>query len=599
MKGKIYLGLFALPFFAIGVWMLWSVSTMAKDSWQTRSWVATSAILLSAGYETQSGDESDTYEAYATYRYTFAGQSYTGDRVQLVGGADNIGNHQRDLGNRLAAASRSGATVTVYVNPIAPGQAIIDRSFRWGLLGFKLIFLLLFGGIGFGLLIFAFRTPRDVDADLPKYRQSPWLLNPDWQSSEIRSSSRYAMWGAWGFAAFWNLVSAPLPFIVHEELTQNRNYLALIGLLFPVIGAGLAVWAWRRTREWQGFGATPVTLDPFPGSIGGHVGGRIETAIPYDSRQRFRILLSANHRYYTGSGDDRRQHENSVWQDEIVAHTESSGRGTRIMFRFAIPDDLPESDPRPSGDNHHLWRLSVQSQLPGTDLDREFEIPVFRTATESQHIGAREAGAAPTIQDEVYGEAVRGRVRITSNGMSKLLLYPMGQALVSNGAAILIGGTFAAAGWFIAVHEGARVFGGLFGTVGALVFVAAIYMLFKSLEITVRNNEIISVRRWLGIPLSRKSILRSDFARFAEGSNMQTQSGNRHVRHYKLSAIDRAGKRIVVGENFRGEGELRAAKRFLAQELGLPNVASTTSKPDVSRFELDKALFQQRREPQA
>lgn len=300
MKGKISLGLFALPFLAIGIWMLWSVCSMAWSSWQTRDWVATPATVASAGYRTHAGDDSDTYEAYASYRYTYGGQNYTGDRVQLAKGSDNIGDHQQDFGKRLAAAARSGATVTAWVNPVAPEQAVIDRTLRWGLLGFKLIFLLLFGGVGLGLLIFALRASRDVDPDLPEYQRAPWLLNPDWQSARIRSSSRFAMWGAWAFAAFWNLVSAPVPFIVHEEITKSSNYLALVALLFPIIGTGLAVWAWRRTREWRRFGATPVVLDPFPGSIGGHVGGYIDTQIPFDSQQRFRILLSANHQYYTG-----------------------------------------------------------------------------------------------------------------------------------------------------------------------------------------------------------------------------------------------------------------------------------------------------------
>jgi hypothetical protein len=43
---------------------------------------------------------------------------------------------------------------------------------------------------------------------------------------------------------------------------------ALIRLLFPLVGIWLIACAIRRTREWRRFGAAPVTLDPVPGSIG-------------------------------------------------------------------------------------------------------------------------------------------------------------------------------------------------------------------------------------------------------------------------------------------------------------------------------------------
>jgi len=39
MKSKIVVTLFALPFFAVGVWMLWSVSSSVHDAWRMQEWV--------------------------------------------------------------------------------------------------------------------------------------------------------------------------------------------------------------------------------------------------------------------------------------------------------------------------------------------------------------------------------------------------------------------------------------------------------------------------------------------------------------------------------------------------------------------------------
>ncbi len=74
MKGKIILLLFALPFFGVGVWMTYSISGNLSNAWQMKQWQSVEATLTRAGYETHSGDDSDTYEAYAEYRYSFGGQ---------------------------------------------------------------------------------------------------------------------------------------------------------------------------------------------------------------------------------------------------------------------------------------------------------------------------------------------------------------------------------------------------------------------------------------------------------------------------------------------------------------------------------------------
>ena len=55
------------------------------------------------------------------------------------------------------------------------------------------------------------------------------------------------MWAAWGFALFWNAISGITPFIAYREIVENDNYLALVALVFPLVGIGLLVWAIRRT----------------------------------------------------------------------------------------------------------------------------------------------------------------------------------------------------------------------------------------------------------------------------------------------------------------------------------------------------------------
>ena len=597
MKGRLTLGIFALPFLCVGIWMLWSISSVCLDAWQMRGWQPVSAQLSDAGYESHAGDDSTTYEAYASYTYKFGGRVYSGNRVSLSHGADNIGDYQTDTGNHLRTAMTRNLPITVFVNPAAPHESIIDPQVRWGLIGFKSIFLLVFGGFGLGMLIFAFRRRAAKDSDAPEFQSAPWLQNSDWQGTAIRSNSKLTMWGAWGFAVFWNLISAPLPFVLYDEVAEKQNYVALIGMLFPVIGIGLLIWALRRTLEWRRFGVTPLALDPFPGSIGGHVGGSIDTNLPYDSSQRFILTLSSLQSYVTGTGKNRRRSERALWQDQVVAHTESGPTGMRLVFRFDVPEGLKESEAQPDKDDYYLWRLNLDASLPGADLNRDFEIPVYATAASSTSISDARSGAADTLHNKVFDDAVRKLARIRNDGLGKTLLFPMGQHFLSNSAAILVGGAFTATGAYIFLHEKERLFGGIFGGIGCLVLIGALYMMFKSLKVIQRGDEIISIRRWLGIPLKRRTLRRSQFVRFKKSSNMQTSNGSQHVRFYKISGVDQRGESVVLGEGYRGELEAKAGMRFLAQELGLREQSSgieADGNEERSRFELNKEMFVRR-----
>ena len=569
MKGRLFMTLFALPFFGGGVFMLYLIGADFVDAYRVSSWVATPATLEAAGYETHRGGDSDTYEVFATYRYEFEFQTYVGHRVGLSSGSDNVGRYHEALGRELRARMNRGEPVTVYVNPADPGEAILDRTIRWGLFGLRAIFVIVFGGVGAGLLFATWRAPRPKDRADPRYTDAPWRLNHDWQTAEIHSGSRASMWGAWIFAGLVSAMSAPTPFLAFQEISEKENYLALVALLFPILSIGFVVWAIRRTLEWRRFGRTPVVLDPFPGSIGGHVGGTIDLPVPYSSTAVFRVMLTSIRSYMSGSGKNRSRREKALWQDELVAHTESTSAGTRVTFRFDVPDGLEESDADPESDSYHLWRLSLEAKLPGADLDRDFEIPVYRTGETSRRISDRQVSASRAVSDAASEDAVREVVRISNHGMGKKLVYPMGRNLLSNMAGFTVGATFAFAGWWIAIKEGETLFGTVFGGAGAIVAVLAFYMMFKSLEVTRDGNTIRSVRRLLGIPIRRREMNVNAVYRLEKDSGLQTRAGGKHTMVYRITAIDRDANELLLGEGFRGESGASAAETLLMRELGI------------------------------
>jgi len=562
--------IFALPFFGTGVWMSWSVGSTFTDAVQMRNWVQVEAQLLAGGYESHSGDDSTTYEAHGQYTYIVDGQKYGGNRVSIAGGADNIGDYQQNMGRRLSNASSRGETFSVFVNPENPAESIIDRSVRWGMVGFKSIFLFVFGGVGLGLLILVWRAPKEKDKSDPRYTASPWLMNDDWQTDTIRSSSKASMYGVWAFAAFWNLISAPLPFVMYDEVVNKKNTIALVGLLFTAVGIWLIFWAIQRTLEWKRFGPTPVTLDPFPGSIGGHVGGTIDVGVPFNATNEFKLTLTNLHSYTSGSGKNRSQKEKAVWQDAILAHAEPGGRGTRLTFRFDVPGGLDASD-TDQDDNYYLWRVDLSSELDGTDMDRSYDIPVYATAMQSRHLSRLAVEKSRQKQDTSADKLVLKTVRLTQTANGRSLLYPIGRSIGSSLGAFMVGAAFAAVGWWLISEEGRTIFGAVFGGVGALVAISAAYMMTNSLEVSRDSNGIKTTRRILGIPVKRSYMHSNEFEKFTKSSKYQSQGGGKHVMYYAVYAVDNQGDKVTVGEGFKGESQAKAAIRLIGRELGIRN----------------------------
>lgn len=87
IKSKLLLMLFALPFAGVGLGFLFLSILPSLNEWQAmKSWPAVDAYLLAASLDINRGDDSDTYEALAHYRYDFNGTTYENDRVGIMGG---------------------------------------------------------------------------------------------------------------------------------------------------------------------------------------------------------------------------------------------------------------------------------------------------------------------------------------------------------------------------------------------------------------------------------------------------------------------------------------------------------------------------------
>ncbi len=560
--------LFALPFFGVGVWATYSIISTFIEAGAMQSWVPVQARVISGGVDENTDSEgSTTYKAHAEYKYSYNGQDYTATRVAIDTTADNIGHAHEERGQALAAAANEGRSIEVYVDPEMPYSAVIYRDVRWGMVAFKGLFAVLFGGAGLGMMIAAVYKKRHNDpATTASYSDAPWLANPDWQTNEIKSGSKGKMYFTWIFAGIWNLVSAPIPFVLYQEVVEKQNYAALIALLFPVVGIGLLVWAVRTTLEWKRFGASPVALDPFPAAIGGQAGGTIELPVPFDSNNAFRITLAAVHSFESGSGKNRSRRENSGWDQSVIGYAEPGLYGTRVQFRFDIPAGLPPSDADKGDDAYDLWRLGIRAELPGIDINRDYEIPAY-PGTAKSHIPDRAAQASAVATKVMVDQDLRSRIVMQGDHM----FYPMGRNLFSCLMGILFGAVFASVGAFLLVREDAWFGDAIFGGIGLLLFIGCIYAVANSL--TVKRDSMGSgvetVRCLFGVPVKTRYAALDDILTLQRDSTSSSQKDGRYVKFYRVFAKLKSGGDITLGESFEGEAEADAAIAFIREKLGL------------------------------
>ena len=561
------LALFALPFAGVGIGtLLRAVLPTLYDWTRMQSWQPVDATLVSAQLHTSRSKNSSTYRVTASYRFQVAGQEVVGHRVAINGGADNLGDFQQQLGERLVSAQRNGQTVRAWVNPADLSESVIDRSLRWGLLGFWMVFVLLFGGVGVGLLAYAWHVRKTAMQAPSEAGATPWLTRPQWANNRIRSHKRLEVWVAWGFATVWNLLALPAGIAGGPRMLRTENYLALGAMaLFALVGVGLLVWAARATLDARRYGEVFLQLDPFPGSIGGHFGATMPLKMPYQPGQHFDVTLSCVLHYQSRSagksGSESR--ESVVWQTDGVAQVAPHADGLVLSFRFNVPSGLPQTEE--VGREYHAWRVHVESADPALPFARTFDVPVYATKETSDRLAA-DAAQHPELQkkrdaqvDEVSDlTPIPGGVR---------LYLPYGRLWRQNLVWLTMGGAFLGFGVLAGRLGAPALFPVVFGGVGGAMLVWGFYALCNSLSVQLDRDGLQTERRLLGLMLAWQRVPAQDIARLAVKESYSSQTGTHHVTFFRLQAELKNGKKVAIADSLRG--------REAADQL-LESIASAT-----------------------
>jgi len=367
--GAVFSIVFGSVFLAVGVGVGYFSLRPLAEVRAMKTWRETPAKVVSCELSVSHGSKGGTsYQAKATYRYRVDGTDYTGTRVSLHGGHDNVGGFQRRTYEMLNRCRAAGRPTTCWVDPLAPSKSILIRRPRFELLLFMQAFVLLFGGAGVWIVSAGaaalFRPGVSAGSEAVGQGQ---IRMRGAASHRIAGAVALAVNGYAGWF-LWIAYGVSLP----EPLPPWLWLLALAGVV-PAIVAGYLIGRYRK------YGISVFEMSPMPGTVGGTVGGTIRIPAKVDAPDGFEVTLQCVHQYTTRSGKNSSTHRDVLWEDaQHVAEAYAFGEESMMPVRFTVPDGQPATTAA-VGSNGYYWQLKASAVTPGIDYKAVFEVPMRRS----------------------------------------------------------------------------------------------------------------------------------------------------------------------------------------------------------------------------
>ena len=541
--------LFALPFAGVGVFMTTLLVVKFLQYREVQSWEVVPATILSASLETHRDDDGNTYRAVASYEYVFGGTTYRGDRVSLHGGADNVGKFQRRAAEELQDHQRSKKPFPCRVDPDSPEDSILYADVRLGMMALYAGIGLVFGTVGFGMLMAGYLGGRMEKAEKARRLaapDSPWEWGEGWKEGRIKSSGKGRMWVMLILSSVWCGVSFPLVILLWEKIVTNENRWTLLLLLLPMFGAFLALSALRLFMRHRKFGVSTFEMAAVPGVVGGKLAGAILTNRHLDAEDGFVVRLMCEETVTKRRGGESTTSTSVIWEDERVLTgelLEGDRSRSAVPVLFGIPYDAAETS---QSGRKIRWRLRLDAAVPGVDYSAEFEVPVFRTDESAEDFVLDESPIAHLgLPDSLEERLRRTGAKVKELGGDGLeIAFPMcmnrgALAGLSSFTAVWIGMTvlFAKLGAPI-------IFPIVFGAFGALMVLGILGMIFSNKRLELRSTELVSSGGLFG---KRKSFPYSGLAKVEKHCGMQ--AGTRS--YYSIRVEDNQGRSASVTPDLR------------------------------------------------
>jgi len=543
--------IFGAIFFCAGLVAFYFMSARGLVSYiETASWQTTQGQLHKLELKHHQG-ETTTYSVQGKYSYYVDRQVYTGSRISIYGGSDNIGDYWQDLYNKLSR-SRNSQELQVFYNPSKPSESVLDRHLRWSTLAFGSIFVLIFGGVGLGVMVASVEVERKPGAAISSNEKNKyWLL--------IYIGFVVLVMGL--FISYYGLSS---------ELRRG-NYVALLMLLAPLGGFVALFFGFKSRNNYKYFGKTRLKLDPIQPQVGGQLGAHVSMlksrSLEFSQSGLMATLRCLKKRR---SGDDVKT--STEWKQRRPAMFEPGLKESQASFVFDLPMSAEPSCEMINGTGYE-WEIRLETLNKMKDSARQLKRSWTIEVSES---------LAPQRSDIVMPETLmdnfeKQQTQIAQQSVSEQLPYAedsryitlsggIARLFLMNLIGLACGLFFTWIGYFTISKDWWP--GYLFLAVGLAILIVCICALGRSIEVKIDKAArlIHTVHRWFGIVYARHDIALFTPEQFKIKLHSRASDTNDEIGYYDL-LIDKDGKKVKLVEYVKGEQIANALKAKLVEAL--------------------------------
>jgi hypothetical protein len=422
----------------------------------------------------------------------------------------------------------------------------------------------------------------------------PWLNVRRWENGRITSNGKVALYVLLAFVVVWNLISVPVIVTQWTDLLRIFERLViddfstydtrLMLLVMPAANLFLVPSLIRQWRQWSKFGRLYMTLDPYPGAIGGQIGGYLDIpAIRYRHGMAVDVRVNCVKVSISRSGKSRNRSDSVVWRKKAKAALGWGSGGTRVEFIVDVDEDLPQSTPESAGNGDVYW--SVRVRLPEAGFDRSFDIPVFKTERGVKSAirlnGLTDGDTSRSVTDLPAGLA---EIKQESDGFA--IHYPPGRSgnignfmmlfgAIFFGAAIFLGFQFVAefnvdAGRRVSLFSAAvlGMMAGVFGLVSCGIMAAGWFVKTNHLRVIFDRDGLMTERQVFGRAF-RSLAARGEISDFDKKVSMQSGQGAQAEIYYSIVARKTNGQTLTVGDHIRGQEDADVLLDFFRRHVAV------------------------------
>ncbi len=373
-----------------------------------------------------------------------------------------------------------------------------------------------------------------------------------WSKNSFKSDLKLSMFSNFIFLILTSGVSIALLINWDGFLKEiEKTPFLMMFICFPILSL---VFLYLSLKEMIGRlvnGKCLLVLDPFPGSIGGQVGGTINTNKAFHAGLKLKVKLKCMYVSAVSNSNSQSSNKNIVWEEVVYCIGQKEKDGAFFDFCFDVPKKLPESSTESDRGSFHCWRVEVKNHQSGVYFKRSYTIPVFKTVKPVSSKIATSSSSLVT-EEAIKSDAIRYANLKQQNMNIKTTFYGFKRASIWFG--LLIFGLLFSLFYFTTAPLEMRV---IFSLIGVVASSISLYLMGKKLSVIVSPTEIIAHRSVLGFPINTHKMPKQSFSYFRREVDKNVNN-----IYYKLFACEKVGVEFLVAEGLENKAEANAIQKI-------------------------------------